>query len=195
MLNIPKLPCLALFVLPMATIAADNAQPPAAGNPPIVSFVTVGGETIDNARLTRVEPDGLSVMIPTGIVKIPVEQLPDDLRTRFRMTSESADRYRKRNAELFAKAVGDETGKKARESYTWHAAKCAVAGRLLCVKDGWVVVGEGNWPVYGNAKLIRFVDLPTAEQQRATWIMERLLPEEIRTGEEYLKMLLWKREH
>lgn len=186
-----------LFLATLALLASAMAwaETLSADTPRIVSFVTTDGESIDNAKITRVEPDGLSVMLPTGIVKIPVEQLPDDLRSRFRITPESAVRYRQKTAERIAQASVDDDSEKVHASYTWHNLEQPVKGKLICLKDGWVMVGDGTWPLYMYSTLIRFADLPTSEQQRASWIFERLLPHEIQQGEDGLRFYLWKRDH
>ena len=63
-----------------------------------LTFVSRRGEEFENVKVLRVEPDGLSLLLPTGIVKIPFEELPEELQKQFGMKSDRASQYRSQKA-------------------------------------------------------------------------------------------------
>ncbi len=58
------------LLLPTASFATD--------------IVTTKGDLYKNAEVTAVEWDGLRITHSAGVAKIPVEELPQDLRTKYR---------------------------------------------------------------------------------------------------------------
>lgn len=71
-------------------------------------------ETLDHrvyrdAKVTRAEPDGLTVMHSAGIAKIPFEELSDDLRAKYHYDAAAAQSYgaqQRQRAELRARQTG-----------------------------------------------------------------------------------------
>lgn len=63
-----------------------------------LTFVSNRGEKFENAKVVRVEPDGVSLLSSTGISKIPFEELPEELRKQFGMNSSQVSQYRSQSA-------------------------------------------------------------------------------------------------
>jgi hypothetical protein len=57
-------------------------------------ITTRSGQIYQNIKITRVEPDGLSITHAAGIVKIPFTDLPDDLQEKHQYHPEKAAQYR-----------------------------------------------------------------------------------------------------
>ncbi len=181
-----------------------------------LSFVTSRGETFEKAKILRVEPDGISVLHSCGISKIPIEELPEELRERFQMDSSHAAQFRLRQAaairaseERIRKAVAEqqeeqraldaqkdakrtqrdlsaEELKKKRANYAWHPGGQEVVGRILLVQDGMVLIQLPNREGGRGRHLCSLDELPSSEQSRAAWIGERMTEAERRRGERAL---------
>jgi hypothetical protein len=48
-----------------------------------VDITTLDGKTYEDARVTRVEADGVHITFREGIVKVPFNQLPQELRRQY----------------------------------------------------------------------------------------------------------------
>jgi len=57
-------------------------------------ITTVNGTLYHDAHVTAVDPDGLHVAHKFGVAKIPFEELPQDLRTKYHYDKQKADAYR-----------------------------------------------------------------------------------------------------
>lgn len=143
---------LAAFLLLLAWAASAWAQEDR------VSFTTTLGESFENAKLVRVEPDGIAISHSRGITKVPLEQLPEEVRARFNLDGANAARYRARQAEAArARAEQDrilrerrlqeeqqaadakELASKIHADYAWHANGVCFTGRVLFVDQGDVL--------------------------------------------------------
>ena len=181
-----------------------------------ISFITSRGESIENAKILRVDPDGISVMHAHGISKIPVEELPDDLQARFRLNASRAAQFRaqqsaairardervrtvvaqqqeeqrvldaERAAERAERNLADEEAKKKRANYAWHPGGGEIIGSVLLVEDGMVLIQIANRVGNAGKCVCRLSDLPALERERALWIGERLTIAERRQGERVL---------
>lgn len=58
-------------------------------------IILVNGSVLKNAKITRVEPDGLRVMHADGISKVPHESLPAELKAKYNFDGSKADSFRK----------------------------------------------------------------------------------------------------
>jgi len=56
------------------------------------------GKVLKNAKVTRVEPDGLRIMHADGISKVPHESLPADLQAKYNFDTTKADAFRKQTS-------------------------------------------------------------------------------------------------
>lgn len=56
-------------------------------------IITRFGTVYSDAEVRRVEPDGITIKLPTGLVKIPVWELSDKDRTLYNLSPESAQAY------------------------------------------------------------------------------------------------------
>ena len=68
----------------------------AGGNMPednIVDFTTTSGVTYKRVKVTSRAPDGISIMSPSGIVKIPVTELPQEILDKYKLSIEAAQQY------------------------------------------------------------------------------------------------------
>jgi Superinfection immunity protein len=57
-------------------------------------ITTANGTLFHDARVTAVDPDGLHIAHKFGVAKIPFEELPEDLRTKYHYDKQKADAYR-----------------------------------------------------------------------------------------------------
>jgi Superinfection immunity protein len=57
-------------------------------------ITTLNGTVYHDARVTTVDPDGLHVAHRFGVAKIPFEELPEDLRTKYHYDKQKAAAYR-----------------------------------------------------------------------------------------------------
>lgn len=68
-----------------------------------ITITTMDGKTHENVSVSRISPDSIMFTKPSGVVTIPMENLPEDLRTRFGFDPEKAEMARisqaKRQAE------------------------------------------------------------------------------------------------
>lgn len=58
-----------------------------------VDITTQSGEVFKNCKITRIEPDGITVMRTKGIVKISFADLPDEYRTKYGYDEDKAAKY------------------------------------------------------------------------------------------------------
>ena len=74
---------------------------------------TLTGQTYTNAQILRAEPDGLVVQTktPTRIVKIPFEELSEDLRGYYGYNAESATWYRQQTQAAQQKYLKNQQAK------------------------------------------------------------------------------------
>ncbi len=56
-------------------------------------IITRFGTVYSDAEVRRVEPDGITIKLPTGLVKIPVWELSDKDRALYNLSPESAQAY------------------------------------------------------------------------------------------------------
>lgn len=61
-------------------------------------FTLMDGKVLKNAKVTRVEPDGLRIMHADGISKVPHESLPADLQAKYNFDATKAAAFRKQSA-------------------------------------------------------------------------------------------------
>ena len=187
---------LAAFLLLLAWAASAWAQEDR------ISFTTTLGESFENAKLVRVEPDGIALSHSRGISKVPLEQLPEEVRARFHLDGANAARYRAQQAEA-ARARAEQTRllreRRAQEAqlaadakevearkhaaYTWHARGEAFTGHFLLADRGLCLFQLQRRP--GPAGIVGFPlsDFPPSERERIAWITQRLTPPEREVGE------------
>ncbi len=167
-----------------------------------VSFTTTLGESFENAKLVRVEPDGIAISHSRGITKVPLEQLPEEVRARFNLDGANAARYRARQAEAArARAEQDrilrerrlqeeqqaadakELASKIHADYAWHANGVCFTGRVMFVDQGGVLFQLKNRP--GTPGLVGYPLswFPPSERERVRWIFSQLPPQEREAGE------------
>jgi hypothetical protein len=70
-----------------------------------IDFVTTDGLSYSNATVKRVEPDGITVSYPSGIVKIDFSYLPDEVRQQYNYDPKKAADYRAAQNKLRAEAA------------------------------------------------------------------------------------------
>jgi hypothetical protein len=70
-----------------------------------VDITTLNGVTYTNCRISRAEPDGITVFYAKGIAKIPFAELPEEYRTKYN--------YNPTNAAAYTRAVNQ------RQSEAW----------------------------------------------------------------------------
>ncbi len=63
------------------------------------------GKVLKNARITKVEPDGLKIVHEDGVGKISAELLPDDLRAKYHFDPAKAQAFRKQTEEAQIEAA------------------------------------------------------------------------------------------
>ena len=118
--------CLGLMMLqPVLTNAADTGAEQSAASLPTtgaigrVDITTESGITYQDCKITRVEPNGISVSHAKGIAKIPFTDLPEEFRTRYNYSPTNAAAYtrsiEKQREEAAAAAIraADATAKRA----------------------------------------------------------------------------------
>lgn len=71
----------------VATQATDRAD-----------ITTQSGQVYTSCKITRVEPDGITVMYAKGITKIPFADLPDDLQKKYHYDPQKARAYQEDTA-------------------------------------------------------------------------------------------------
>lgn len=167
-----------------------------------ISFVSTTGEAFENAKVIRVEPDGIALSHSRGITKVPLEQLPEEVRARFNLDGANAARYRAQQAEAArasaeqarllrerqaqeAQLAADAKEVEARKhaAYTWHAKGVAFTGRFLLADRGLCLFQLQKKP--GNTGIVGYPvsDFPPSERERIAWIANRLTAAERETGE------------
>jgi hypothetical protein len=57
------------------------------------------GKVLKNAKVTKVEPDGLKIVHEDGVGKVPAELLPDELRAKYSFDPQKAKAFRKKTEE------------------------------------------------------------------------------------------------
>ena len=75
--------------IPASALAAGGNQPESN----IVDFITTSGVAYKRVKVTSRAPDGISIMSPSGIVKIPVSELPQEILDKYKLSLEAAQRY------------------------------------------------------------------------------------------------------
>lgn len=167
-----------------------------------ISFVTTVGESIENAKIMRVEPDGVSFMHSRGITKIPLEQLPDELKSRFGLNSGTAARYRAAQAAAMRAraeqarilreqqlqeeqryAEDKENARKRQANYVWHIRSRQFTGRLLLLDGNNVLLQEQNHTGRFGLYMFSLLDLPPSERELAKWIAKGQTQAERKVGE------------
>lgn len=187
---------LAAFLLLLAWAGTAGAQEER------ISFVSTMGEAFENAKIIRVEPDGIALSHSRGITKVPLEQLPEEVRARFNLDGANAARYRARQAEAARyraeedrilrerrlqeeqqAADAKELASKIHADYAWHANGVCFTGRVLFVDQGDVLFQLKNKP--GTPGIVGYplYWLPPSERERVRWIFSQLSPQEREAGE------------
>jgi hypothetical protein len=167
-----------------------------------ISFVNTMGEAFENAKIIRVEPDGIALSHSRGITKVPLEQLPEELRARFNLDGANAARYRAQQAQTAraraeqarllrerqaqeAQLAADAKEVEARKhaDYTWHAKGVAFTGRFLLADRGLCLFQLQKKP--GAAGIVGYpvTAFPPSERERIAWIAQRLTAPEREIGE------------
>jgi len=89
-----------------------------------VNITTVSGATYTNCKITRTDPDGITVMHGTGITKIPFTDLSGEDQTSYGYDQKEAEEYSRTMTENRAR-------KQAAEMFKDAAGKYAVLGEKL----------------------------------------------------------------
>ena len=112
-------------------------------------LTTVGGKTYYGVRITRVEPDGISIIHRDGVAKIPFSDLSEEARDGYGYDSQKAAAYAKQRQEqaaayaaAAAKAEQDKSKKAVIEKLrTAGLPSSVVISQVL--PDG--ILGEGTF--------------------------------------------------
>lgn len=101
------------------------------------------GKVLKNARISRVDPDGLRVVHDEGMTKIPMENLPPALKEKYSFDTGKADMFRDKQRQAQEKAAEEHKRQVAEEQRKIHEAaeKSRNTPRLTTsnsVKDYWI---------------------------------------------------------
>ncbi len=160
-----------------------------------ISFVTKRGESIEDAKIFRIEPDGISLMLPSGINKVYFEELPDELCERFHLNATNAVLFRtqraaqirareekarevlaqrleeqkhleaQRKAERDKQAQATEEKRKIQANHTWHLISKTIRGRVLLVKNDTILIQIASRSVKPERCRFEFSDLPQLSER------------------------------
>ncbi len=87
-----------------------------------VDITTLSGVDYTNCKVTRVEPNGITVLYAKGIAKIPFTELPEELRAKYNYNSTNAAAYTRTMSRKQAEAWARE---QARQQEVAAAAAAA----------------------------------------------------------------------
>ncbi len=108
--------------------ATDAATTPTANEanekPDRITITTISGTAYERCKVTRVEPDGISVMYAKGIAKIPFTDLPESYRQEYGYDPARAEDYSRAAASARAAAWQrqQELAKRAKQRAEYEAA-------------------------------------------------------------------------
>ncbi len=106
---------LSCMFLAVPHVPAQNVPTPPSNAPPAATSISTqatdkveitlrSGEVYRNCKVTRVEPDGITVMHAKGVAKLPFVSLPDEYQTMYKFDPASAATYAKAMAKQRAQA-------------------------------------------------------------------------------------------
>ncbi len=81
-------------------------------------FKTINGKEYKNAKINRVEPDGIVISFSGGIVKIPFTELPKEVQQRFNYDPKKAAAYLRQKAKATRKN-NEQLAKERADIHEW----------------------------------------------------------------------------
>ncbi len=124
-----------------------------------ITIVTTSGTEYLNCRITRVEPDGISIMHSRGIAKIPFAELPEQFRDQYGYNPEQAAQYSRAAAQHRAAAAAerDEAARRARQRADHEASRresldtikktgIEIVGRIQQITDDGALISDAKTP-------------------------------------------------
>jgi hypothetical protein len=110
----------------------------------IPELKTADGKVFQNVTITKVEPDAIRIMHEAGAAKIQFEMIPEELRKKFNMSSESVDLYREKIREQQVKQQRD-----AKERDLIVKKMISLDGTVLQVLETGVLLSEASFMKVG----------------------------------------------
>jgi len=93
--------CILTVLLCLFTVAANAQDKPA-------DITLLNGKILKNARVSRVDPDGLRIVHDDGLTKVPMEDLPPALKEKYSFDSQKADQFREKQQQAMKQAAAEE---------------------------------------------------------------------------------------
>ena len=124
--------CAALLTTPFACAWAQAPTPPA-------DLTTRSGKTYKQARVFRVEPDGINYMFAGGMTKIAFDDLPEAVQKQYGYDPAKAKAFAEQDAQVQAAAAAEvqrqtvEYQKRLRAQQAQYASQVADAKRAAAI--------------------------------------------------------------
>jgi len=156
-----------LGALAVVSAFADNATnttsvPPVnveTEKPDRITITTLSGTVYERCKITRIEPDGISVMYAKGIAKIPFTDLPEEYQKEHGYDPERAEEYshaaarsradaRQRQQELAQRAQQRAEYEAAHKEAMNSIKKSAVelTGRVSQITENGALIADAKMP-------------------------------------------------
>lgn len=119
------------------------------------SITDLNGKTYNNVKISKVEPDGISILHSSGAIKLPFSILSDDLRKEFKYDPEKAASYTvqkqkelaKMNAARMAEAAKrEEEEQRRRRMEELRRSATRIHFEITQVLDGGLLI----WNLHGG---------------------------------------------
>lgn len=98
----PTLRRFAFSILCMLSVVLASVSRAEDGKIPQIK--TASGKTYQDVRITKVTPSGISIIHESGVARIPLKDLPDDLKTKFGYDPSKAEAHAAAQAQANAQA-------------------------------------------------------------------------------------------
>ncbi|MCF7854907.1 MAG: hypothetical protein K9N51_08920 [Candidatus Pacebacteria bacterium] len=144
-----------LFILLAVTCYGDCTNAPVTGvttnENKKLTITTTKGVTYDNCKITRVEPDGISIFHASGIAKVPFTELPSEFAKCYSYDPKQAYEYSREMAQKRAQFSHEQQrAAERRQSETSRSSGSSGSGSSgsgqwgACIIGGRVVVGTAS---------------------------------------------------
>jgi len=141
---------LIVFTSMVTSSRADETNAPAVGvrtnESGKLTITTTKGITFENCKLTRAEPDGLTLLHSKGIAKLPFSELPPEFAKRYGYDPQKAYQYARDAAEKRAEFASEQqrASQRRTDNSSYNAPSSGSGQWEACIMGGRIVVGTAS---------------------------------------------------
>lgn len=147
-----------------------------------IDITTLTGVTYTNCRISRAEPDGITVFYAKGIAKIPFAELPEDFRAKYNYDPTNATAYSRAVSQKQAEAYAQQQANLQKQQQQTAAEEARRAADAAAKRS---VAIQPRTPPSGVVRVSEEQDAEIPAGQNVTVIIERKKSQRELLGEVY----------